>query len=173
MLSERSRLARPRRSWADSSASVRQGRAGALYDARDRAPSSSSLLTSHAEEVGCVSSACTTASSSIAREISRFLRRNLTISRCGCRRKRRFARFRAARPLATFRHAARKSVIRREPKAKPRLLHTLNGSGLAIGRTWLAILEQYQQADGSVVVPEPLRAFMGTERITGVSYARE
>jgi seryl-tRNA synthetase len=65
---------------------------------------------------------------------------------------------------------ARRAKIRYrpEPKAKARLLHTLNGSGLAIGRTWLAILEQYQQADGSVLVPEPLRAFMGTERITGV-----
>jgi seryl-tRNA synthetase len=66
---------------------------------------------------------------------------------------------------------ARRAKIRYrpEPKAKPRLLHTLNGSGLAIGRTWLAILEQYQQADGSVLVPEPLRAFMGTDRITGVA----
>ncbi|HYP89742.1 MAG TPA: serine--tRNA ligase [Polyangiaceae bacterium] len=63
---------------------------------------------------------------------------------------------------------ARRAKIRYrpEPKAKPRLLHTLNGSGLAIGRTWLAILEQYQEADGSVIVPEPLRAFMGTDRIT-------
>jgi seryl-tRNA synthetase len=66
---------------------------------------------------------------------------------------------------------ARRAKIRYrpEPKAKPRLLHTLNGSALAIGRTWLAILEQYQQADGSVIVPEPLRAFMGTDRITGVA----
>lgn len=66
---------------------------------------------------------------------------------------------------------ARRAKIRYrpEPKAKPRLLHTLNGSGLAIGRTWLAILEQYQQPDGSVLVPEPLRAFMGTDRITGVA----
>ena len=66
---------------------------------------------------------------------------------------------------------ARRAKIRYrpEPKAKPRLLHTLNGSGLAIGRTWLAILEQYQQADGTVIVPEPLRAFMGTDRITGVA----
>ena len=66
---------------------------------------------------------------------------------------------------------ARRAKIRYrpEPKAKPRLLHTLNGSGLAIGRTWLAILEQYQQADGSVLVPEPLRAVMGTDRITGVA----
>ncbi len=62
---------------------------------------------------------------------------------------------------------ARRAKIRyrSEPKAKPRLLHTLNGSGLAIGRTWVAILEQHQQKDGSVLVPEPLRAFMGTDRI--------
>ena len=51
-------------------------------------------------------------------------------------------------------------------KAKPRLAHTLNGSDLAIGRTWLAILEQFQQKDGSVMLPEPLHAFMGTDRLT-------
>jgi seryl-tRNA synthetase len=44
---------------------------------------------------------------------------------------------------------------------KPEFVHTLNGSGLAIGRTWLAILENYQQADGSVVIPEALRAYLG------------
>jgi seryl-tRNA synthetase len=44
---------------------------------------------------------------------------------------------------------------------KPELVHTLNGSGLAIGRTWLAILENYQQADGSVVIPEALRPYLG------------
>jgi len=44
-------------------------------------------------------------------------------------------------------------------------VHTLNGSGLAVGRTWLAIIENYQQADGSVVVPEALRPFMGVEVI--------
>jgi seryl-tRNA synthetase len=53
-----------------------------------------------------------------------------------------------------------------EPKAKPRLVHTLNGSGLAVGRTVVAILEQYQQADGSVLIPEALQSFMGTDRIT-------
>jgi seryl-tRNA synthetase len=46
-------------------------------------------------------------------------------------------------------------------KAKPEFVHTLNGSGLAVGRTWLAILENYQQADGTVVVPEALRPWMG------------
>jgi len=49
---------------------------------------------------------------------------------------------------------------------KSEFLHTLNGSGLAVGRTWLAILENYQQADGSVVVPEALRPYMGADRIT-------
>lgn len=51
--------------------------------------------------------------------------------------------------------------FRREPKAKPELIHTLNGSGLAIGRTVAAILENYQQPDGSVIVPEVLRPYMG------------
>ena len=51
-------------------------------------------------------------------------------------------------------------------KGKPEFLHTLNGSGLAIGRTWLAVLENYQQADGSVVIPEALRPYMNAERIT-------
>ena len=55
--------------------------------------------------------------------------------------------------------------FRPEPKAKAELVHTLNGSGLAIGRTTAAILENYQQADGSVVVPEALRKYMGVDVI--------
>ncbi len=55
--------------------------------------------------------------------------------------------------------------FRREGKNKSEFVHTLNGSGLAIGRTWLALLENYQQADGSVLVPEILRPYMGTDRI--------
>jgi len=64
-------------------------------------------------------------------------------------------------------YQARRARIRYrpEPKGKPRLAHTLNGSGLAVGRTLIAILEQCQQKDGSVIVPEPLRDFMGTDRI--------
>lgn len=50
--------------------------------------------------------------------------------------------------------------FRREQKSKPEFAHTLNGSGLAIGRLWLALLENYQQADGSVVIPEALRPYM-------------
>ena len=55
--------------------------------------------------------------------------------------------------------------FRRDPKAKPEYVHTLNGSGLAVGRTVAAILENYQQADGSVVVPEVLRPYMGCDVI--------
>ena len=56
--------------------------------------------------------------------------------------------------------------FRSELKGKTRLVHTLNGSGLAVGRTLVAILEQYQQADGSVVIPEALRRYVGgAERI--------
>ena len=47
------------------------------------------------------------------------------------------------------------------PKAKPEFVHTINGSGLAVGRTWLAIVENYQQADGSVLIPNALRPYMG------------
>jgi seryl-tRNA synthetase len=46
-------------------------------------------------------------------------------------------------------------------KVKPEFVHTINGSGLAVGRTWLAILENYQQSDGSVLIPEALRPYMG------------
>ena len=64
-------------------------------------------------------------------------------------------------------YQARRSNIRWRPEGskKTEFLHTLNGSGLAVGRTWLAILENYQQADGSVVVPEALRPYMCTDRI--------
>ncbi len=61
---------------------------------------------------------------------------------------------------------ARRANIRfRSSKKKTEFVHTINGSGLAVGRTWLAILENYQQADGSVVIPEALRSYMGTETI--------
>jgi len=64
---------------------------------------------------------------------------------------------------------ARRAQIRfrRAGGAKPEFVHTLNGSGLAIGRTWIAILENFQQADGSIVIPEVLRPYMGgLERVT-------
>lgn len=62
--------------------------------------------------------------------------------------------------------ARRASIRFRRGKGKTEFVHTLNGSGVAVGRTWLAILENYQQADGSVVVPEALRPYLnGQERI--------
>jgi len=68
--------------------------------------------------------------------------------------------FQARRMQARFRNA----------KGKPELLHTLNGSGLAVGRTLVAVLENYQQADGSVVIPDVLRPYMGgLERLAPVA----
>ncbi len=63
---------------------------------------------------------------------------------------------------------ARRANIRFRPGGKGRtdFVHTLNGSGLAVGRAWIAIVENYQQADGSVVIPEALRPYVGAERIT-------
>jgi len=65
-------------------------------------------------------------------------------------------------------YQARRANIRFRPegKNKTEYVHTLNGSGLAVGRTWVAIVENYQQADGSVVIPEVLRPYIGADRIT-------
>ncbi|HEY2842254.1 MAG TPA: serine--tRNA ligase [Bryobacteraceae bacterium] len=63
--------------------------------------------------------------------------------------------------------ARRASIRAKSGKSKADFVHTLNGSGLAVGRTWLAIIENYQQADGSVVVPEVLRPYMGVDVIRG------
>src|SRR5438874_8541433 len=67
---------------------------------------------------------------------------------------------------------ARRANIRYRPegKNKTEFVHTLNGSGLAVGRTWLAILENYQQADGTVMIPEALRPYMGADRITAKKF---
>jgi seryl-tRNA synthetase len=64
-------------------------------------------------------------------------------------------------------YQARRMAIRYRPEkgAKPELVHTLNGSGLALARTVAAIIETYQQRDGSILVPEVLRPYLGTERI--------
>lgn len=69
-------------------------------------------------------------------------------------------------------YQARRANIRYRPegKNKTEFVHTLNGSGLAVGRTWVAIVENYQQADGSVVIPEALRSYIGAERITAKKF---
>jgi len=61
---------------------------------------------------------------------------------------------------------ARRAGIRCRSGKKSEFAHTLNGSGLAVGRTWVAIVENYQQRDGSVVIPEALRGYLNAERIT-------
>jgi len=64
---------------------------------------------------------------------------------------------------------ARRSGIRFKPKTgKSDFVHTLNGSGLAVGRTWIALVENFQQADGSVVIPEALRPYMGVDTIPAI-----
>ncbi|HLO67328.1 MAG TPA: serine--tRNA ligase [Holophaga sp.] len=60
---------------------------------------------------------------------------------------------------------ARRANIRYRGAGKPQMVHTLNGSGLAVGRTWVAILENYQNEDGSITVPEALRPYMGCDVI--------
>jgi seryl-tRNA synthetase len=61
---------------------------------------------------------------------------------------------------------ARRAGIRFKPKSgKSEFVHTLNGSGLAVGRTWIAIVENYQQPDGSVAIPETLRPYLGADQI--------
>jgi seryl-tRNA synthetase len=67
---------------------------------------------------------------------------------------------------------ARRANIRYRPESgkKTELVHTLNGSGLAIGRTWVAIVENYQQADGSVLIPEALWPYIGSDRITAKKF---
>ena len=63
---------------------------------------------------------------------------------------------------------ARRAGIRFKPKGagKSDFVHTLNGSGLAVGRTWIAVVENYQQADGSILIPEALRPYMGIDKIS-------
>ncbi len=65
--------------------------------------------------------------------------------------------------------ARRASIRAKSGKAKAEYVHTLNGSGLAVGRTWVAIIENFQQADGSVIVPEALRPYLGADRIQAES----
>jgi seryl-tRNA synthetase len=74
-----------------------------------------------------------------------------------------FEAFQARRANIRYRPAPEKTgADKSKPsKTKPEFVHTLNGSGLAVGRTWLAILENYQQPDGSVLVPEVLKPYMG------------
>ena len=89
----------------------------------------------------------------------------LMIWKCGCRRLTAIVKFLPAPISLISRLAALTSVSVRDTKSKPEFVHTLNGSGVAVGRTVAAILENYQQADGSVIVPKVLRPYMGCDVI--------
>ena len=67
--------------------------------------------------------------------------------------------------MGAFQARRMQARFRRQGEKKPELLHTLNGSGLAVGRTLVAILENYQQADGSVRIPDVLQPYMGGKTI--------
>ena len=88
------------------------------------------------------------------------LRPRPTTSRCGCRRRTPTARSARARTARRSRRGACRRASR-TAQGKIELVHTLNGSGLAVGRTLVAVLENYQNADGSVTVPEGARAVHG------------
>ena len=93
-------------------------------------------------------------------------RRRATTSRCGCRAQGKYREISSCSNCGAFQ--ARRAEIRFKPDGggKPEFCHTLNGSGLAVGRTLIAVLENYQEADGSVTVPAALRPYMGgLERI--------
>jgi seryl-tRNA synthetase len=84
----------------------------------------------------------------------------------GCRARRRTARSRLAATRKPSRRAAPTSSSGPTARARPNIVHTLNGSGLAVGRTMIAIVENYQQADGSISIPTALRPYFGKDAIT-------
>lgn len=81
--------------------------------------------------------------------------------------QKRFVEISSCSNFCDFQARRMKIRLRRDAKTKPEILHTLNGSGLAVGRTWAAVLENFLEADGSVRVPEVLRTYLGgLERIS-------
>jgi seryl-tRNA synthetase len=93
-----------------------------------------------------------------------------TTSKSGCRGRTGTRRSPPAPTSRPSRRGARASASKNGKKTE--FAHTLNGSGLAVGRTWVAIVENYQQKDGSVVVPEVLRPYMGGLRGPRLAEAR-
>ncbi len=86
--------------------------------------------------------------------------RKLLISKSGCQAKKLIARFPLVPNFEDF-QARRLKARFRSGQDKPQLVHTLNGSGLAVGRTLVALLENYQNEDGTVSIPEALRPYLG------------
>ena len=101
---------------------------------------------------------------SVHRRYGRELRRKPTTSKCGCRGRTAYKEISSCSNFEGY-QARRANIRAKSTKSKAEYVHTLNGSGLAVGRTWVAVVENYQQADGSVVIPEALRPYMGVEVI--------
>ncbi len=129
--------------------------------------SSAALETADGARGGAArtNSACRIASSRCAPATSASTRPRPTTSKSGCRGRTPTARSARARTAPTSRRGAARCASAATPARKPELVHTLNGSGLAIGRTLVAILENYQQADGSVRVPGALVPYTRFDRI--------
>ena len=165
VLPQRSGIVRRRCARPDPAASVRQGRAREVHDARAVARRA---REAHARrrDGARAARACRIAACCSARATWALRRRRPTTSRCGCRARTTYREISSCSNCEAFQ--ARRAQIRFRPDGtgKAQFAHTLNGSGLAVGRTLIAILENYQQADGSVVIPEALRPYMGTGSVT-------
>ena len=122
------------------------------------------ILVGHAEKDSAAARARVPRHGAVRRRHRVRARPRPTISRCGCRGRTSTARFlRAATARRSRRGACRRAGAIPRPASRE-LVHTLNGSALAVGRTLVAVLENYQQADGSVRVPAALRPYMGGRR---------
>ena len=110
---------------------------------------------------------CPTASSPFARATWVLAPPRPTTSKSGCLPRAEYKEISSCSNFEAFQARRANLRFRRGKSGKTEFLHTLNGSGLAVGRTWVAIIENYQQADGSVIVPTALRPYLdGLERIT-------
>ena len=159
VLSQRSRQCRARHARHDPPAPVRQGRDGA--DRASRAERRRrSRRWSATPRRSCRSSACRTASCCCAAATWASAPRRPTTSRSGCRRRAAYREISSCSNCEAF-QARRMQARFKNAQGKNEFVHTLNGSGLAVGRTLVAVLENCQNADGSVSVPEALRPYMG------------
>ena len=172
LLPRRGRLLRQGRARHDPPAPVRQGRAGAARRAR-----SSSYDGARGADRPCRGGAAA-ARAALPRGDAVHRRHGLrapprpTTSRSGCRRRTPTARSPRAPTARPSRRAAPASATARRTAARPRRVHTLNGSGLAVGRTLVAVLENYQQADGSVRDPRGPAPLHGRRRADRLSRRR-
>ena len=144
----------------DPPAPVRQGRAREVHDAgavvRRARGADGERRGSAASGSSCRTARCCCAPATWASR-----RRRPTTSKCGCRARRRYREISSCSNTEAFQARRANIKFRAGGTGKAEFVHTLNGSGLAVGRTLIAILENYQQADGSVVVPAALRPYMG------------